>query len=169
VSFLRFAPLALTLCLAGCGGERFEDLQIYMDQAGNDGKSKIEPLPEVKPLATFEYRQDGLEDPFQPRNLTPSLGKGGLQPDLSRPREPLEEFPLDGLRLVGTIQKPGKPLRALIKDPQGIVHTVGIGNRLGQNFGVITKLGEDGLEIKELVQDGAGEWAESKATMTLAE
>lgn len=160
--------LLVALGCGGCGGDHFEDLQTFMDQAGNDGQAKIEPLPTVKPLSIFEYVEAGLVDPFLARNLRPSQG-GNLAPDLNRPREPLEEFPLDGLRLVGTIQKPGKPLRGLVKDPQGTLHTVGIGNRLGQNFGVIIKLNEDGLEIKELVQDSLGDWSESKAVMTLAE
>ena len=157
------------LMLGGCQGDRFDDLRSFMDTAGKDGKSKIEPLPEVKPVATFDYQQADLTDPFLPRNLRPTLGKGGLQPDLDRPRQPLEEFPLDALRLAGSISRPGKPMRMVIKDPKGTLHTVGVGSRIGQNFGVISAINEGGLEIKELVQDSAGEWIESKAMMSLAD
>lgn len=161
--------LCLSLSLTGCGGDPFDDLRAFMDAAGKDGQSKIEPLPQVRQVATFEYQQGDLVDPFLPRNLRPTTGKGGLQPDLNRPRQPLEDFPLDALRLVGSINKPGKPLRAVIKDPKGTLYTVGVGNRIGQNFGIITKINDGGLEIKELTQDSAGEWIESKAVMTLAE
>jgi len=71
--------------------------------------------------------------------------------------------------MVGTITRPGKSLKAIIKAPKGTLYTVQVGDRIGQNFGTILKIGEDGLQIKELIQDGSGEWTESKANMTLAE
>ena len=137
-----------------------------MDSTGKDGINKIEPLPKVKQVQAFEYRQADLQDPFMARNLRPT-GKGGLQPDLGRPKQPLEEFPLDSLRMVGTLEHPGKPLQAVIKDPKGTLHTVQVGDHIGQNFGTILKITGDGLDIKELVQSGDGEWTESKANMTL--
>ncbi|MDR3393804.1 MAG: pilus assembly protein PilP [Parasulfuritortus sp.] len=165
---LLIATLAIPLLLAGCGSDEFSDLRAWMDATGKDGASKMEPLPEVKQVESFEYQQGQLQDPFMARSLRPT-GKGGLQPDVGRPKQPLEEFPLDALRMVGTLARPGKPLSAIIKDPKGTLHTVQVGNRIGQNFGTITKITDDSLEIKELVQDGSGEWAESKANMTLAE
>lgn len=164
-----FAATALSLLLGGCGGDRFEDLERFMESAGQGGSSKIEPLPPVRQVETFEYRQGDLTDPFMPRNLRPVGGHGGLQPDLSRPPQPLEEFPLDALRLVGSITRPGKPLRALVKDPKDTVYTVKVGDHIGQNYGVVTKITSDRVEIRELVQDSAGEWLESPAMMTLAE
>ena len=136
--------------------------------AWKDGKSKIEPLPEVKKVDTFEYQQGDLIDPFMARNLRPT-GKGGLQPELDRPRQPLEEFPLDALRMVGTLKKPRQPIRAVIKDPKGALHLLQVGGRIGQNYGKVVAIDEGGLEIKELVQDAGGEWAESKAMMSMTE
>lgn len=163
---LLIASLTLPLLLAGCGNDKFDDLRTWMDSTGKDGVNKIEPLPKVKQVEAFEYQQANLQDPFMARNLRPT-GKGGLQPDLGRPKQPLEEFPLDSLRMVGTIERPGKPLRAVIKDPRGTLHTVQVGDHIGQNFGTILKITGDGLDIKELTQDGSGEWTESKANMTL--
>ena len=160
------AAFTLPLMLSGCGQDEFSDLRTWMAATGKDHISKIEPLPKVKQVEAFEYQQANLQDPFMPRNLRPS-GKGGLQPDLGRPKQPLEEFPLDSLRMVGTIERPGKPLRAVIRDPRGTLHTVQVGDRIGQNFGTILKIGGDGIDIKELMQDGSGEWTESKANMTL--
>jgi len=168
---MRAFPIALfslTLLLAGCGNSEFDDLRAWMDSVGKDGASKIEPLPQVKQVEAFEYQQGALSDPFMARSLRPT-GKGGLQPDVGRPKQPLEEFPLDALRMVGTITRPGKSLKAIIKAPKGTLYTVQVGDRIGQNFGTILKIGEDGLQIKELIQDGSGEWTESKANMTLAE
>jgi type IV pilus assembly protein PilP len=165
---LLIASLVLPLLLAGCGDSQFEDLRAWMAATGKDGVAKIEPLPQVKPVEPFEYKQDDLQDPFMPRSLRPA-GKGGLQPDLGRPKQPLEEFPLDSLRMVGTLARPGKPLSAVIKDPKGTLYTVRVGDHIGQNFGTIEKITDDGLEIKELIQDSSGEWTESKANMTLME
>ncbi len=160
--------LLVLMLLSGCGGDGHDDLRQFMETTGRDGNNKIEPLPEVKKVDEFEYRQDELSDPFMARNLRPTV-KGGLQPDLDRPRQPLEEFPLDALRLVGSINKPGKPLSAIVKDPKGTLHTVKVGNLIGQNFGKIVAITSEGMEIKELLQDSGGEWTESKAVMSLTE
>ena len=158
----------LCMTMAGCGDDGFDDLRAFMESTGKDSSNKIEPLPAVKKVDVFEYQQGELLDPFMARNLRPT-GKGGLQPDLDRPRQPLEDFPLDALRLVGTMKKPGKPLRAVVKDPKGTLHTIQVGDRIGQNFGKVLTLSEDGVEIKELLQDAGGEWIESKATMSMTE
>jgi type IV pilus assembly protein PilP len=165
---LLIASLFLSLTLTGCGDSEFDDLRTWMAATGKDGADKIEPLPEIKQVKPFEYQEGQLQDPFMARNLRP-VGKGGLQPDVGRPKQPLEEFPLDALRMVGSLSRPGKPLRAVIKAPNGTLYTVQVGNRIGQNFGTITKITEDGLEIKELIQDGSGEWLGSKANMTLSD
>lgn len=164
----RFVPYLLVLAMAGCGSGEHDDLQEFMRTTGMDGKIKIEPLPEIKMVAQFEYVPDNLNDPFMERSLRPATA-GGLQPDLDRPRQPLEEFSLDGLRVVGTIKKPRASLRAIIKDPKGILHTVQVGNRLGQNNGIITRINDEGIEIRELIQSGSGEYVESMAVLTLAE
>ncbi len=161
-------PLLLTLALAGCGDDSFDDLRAFMEATGKDGSNQIEPLPEVNKVDTFEYRQGDLADPFVARNLRPA-GKGNMQLDLDRPRQPLEEFPLDALRLVGTIKKPSQPMRAVISDPKGALHTIPRGGRIGQNHGTVTAIREGGIEIKEFLQDANGEWLESKAAMTITE
>lgn len=161
-------PLLLCLAISGCGDDGFDDLRTFMDAAGKEGKNKIEPLPDVKKIDTFEYQQGDLLDPFMARSLRPA-GKGGLQPELDRPKQPLEEFPLDALRMVGTLKKPGQPIRAVIKDPKGALHMIQVGGRIGQNYGKVTVIDESGIEIKELMQDAGGEWAESKAMMSMTE
>ena len=164
---LRLIPLLFGLALAGCGDDGYDDLRAFMEATGKDGPSKIEPLPAVKKVESFEYQQGSLIDPFQSRSLRPP--SKGPQPDTDRPKQPLEEFPLDALRMVGTLKKPNQPIRAVIKDPKGTLYTIQVGGRIGQNYGKITAINEDGLEIKELLQDAGGEWAESKAVMNMTE
>lgn len=162
------ATMLPILLVAGCGSDQFDDLRKWMAETGNDHVAKLEPLPQVKQVENFEYDPTNLQDPFLARSLAPT-GKGGLQPDLGRPKQPLEEFPLDALRMVGTLARPNKGLLAVVKDPKNILHTVQVGDRIGQNFGVITKISPDSIDIKELVPDGNGGWLSSKANMTLSE
>ncbi len=163
----RFALLLLVL-LAGCGKDEFADLRAFLAQAGNGAQQKLEPLPPVKPQEEFKYDPTALPDPFRPRSMKASKGGSGIQPDLTRPKGPLEQDPLDGLHMVGTLYK-GSQLYALVRRPDNTLYRVTKGDHIGQNFGVITSITESSIEIKEIVQDGAGDWAESKATMALQE
>jgi type IV pilus assembly protein PilP len=89
---------------------------------------------------------------------------GPLQPDLRRPREPLEDFPLDQIRMVGTIK--GGTIVALLK-VNGSTLKAQVGNHIGQNFGVVTRITETELFLTETVQDAAGEWVERPAKLIL--
>ena len=163
----RIWLLSLAL-LAGCGQDEFADLRAFMAQAGQGAQQKLEPLPPVKPQVEFNYDPTGLPDPFRPRSMKPSKGGGGIQPDLTRPKGPLEQDPLDGLHMVGTLSKGGQ-LYALVRRSDNTLYRVAKGDHIGQNFGVILSISESSIEIKEMIQDGAGDWTETKASMALQE
>ena len=91
---------------------------------------------------------------------------GGLQPDLKRVREPLEAYPLENLKMVGTLSQQ-KQVFALIKTPDSNLFRVKQGNYLGQNFGLITEINEGSVKLKEIVQDSAGDWTERVSTLQL--
>ena len=99
-----------------------------------------------------------------------AAGSGGsaLQPDPNRRKEPLEEYPLDALKMVGTLTR-GKRALAVIQAPDGTVHQAIVGNHLGQNFGRITKISEDKIELIEKIQGGLGDWIERQAGLALAD
>ncbi|MCE2949753.1 MAG: pilus assembly protein PilP [bacterium] len=165
----RLVPLALGLAMVGCGSDQFQDLKQFVADAetvaGN--RARIDPLPKVDPYEPFVYNQAELEDPFRPRKIEPTRSaKGQIQPDLNRRREPLEAFPLDNLRMVGSLQQ-GKTLFALIRTPDKNLFRVRQNNYIGQNFGLIIEVDETGLKLKELVQDGAGEWTERITSLFL--
>ena len=44
-----------------------------------------------------------------------------------------------------------------------------MGNYLGQNFGIITAITENQIDLKELVQDASGDWTERKIALQLVE
>ena len=165
---MRFAWLLPLILVAGCGQDEFSDLRAFMAQAGAGTQQPLEPLPPVKPQETFTYTAGDLPDPFQPRSLKPSKGGNAFQPDLTRPKEPLENYPLDGLRMVGTMKKAGQTF-ALIRTPDNTLYRVKKGDHMGQNFGLVTAIKEASVELRETVQDGVGDWTETKATLALQE
>jgi type IV pilus assembly protein PilP len=162
----RLASLVIVFGLAGCNGGEMDDLRRFVDETGKDSQGKIEPLPEVKVYEPFTYNAFDLPDPFKPRKLTSS--GGGMEPDFARPKEPLESFSLETLKMVGVLSKKGV-IHAVIKTPDNAIYHVRKGNYVGQNFGLITRIGESEVTLREIVQDSAGDWSERTSTLNLQE
>ena len=170
---MRSSYLLLLTCLllAACGGEEFQDLHDFVKNAGADMRGKVDPPPEIKLYEPFNYDNSvGLPDPFKPRKT--EMKRGGMrglnQPNMERRREALEEFPLDGLKMVGFLSQ-GNAGHAVIRSPDGKLHRVKVGNYLGQNFGQITEISETEVKIKETVQDSTGDWSERMSSLQLVE
>jgi type IV pilus assembly protein PilP len=158
----------IALFVAGCGGESHQDLRTWMQEQGKGVKGKLDPLPQVKPYEPFAYNAFDLPDPFKPRKIEPVKGGSKLSPDLARRKEPLEAFPLESLQMVGTLQR-GKSTYALVRTTDKDIYQIKIGNYMGQNFGVVVEITDGEIRLKELVQDGAGDWTERSSTIQLAE
>ncbi len=153
--------------LLSCDEGEHSDLRQWMNDASKDIRGRISPLPEVKPYEPVPYDAGSLVDPFRPSKIgvEQKKGGGGLQPNMDRPREPLESYPLETLRYVGVMTK--KNSSYAIIQVEGALYQVRTGNYLGQNFGVITKISETEVTLKELVQDSAGDWVEKVSTLLL--
>ena len=158
------------LGLAACGGEQYSDLRQFVKDSDNLPRGRIAPLPDVKPYEPFIYDAYDLVDPFKPRKIEPpkTAGGGGIQPDLTRRKEPLEAYPLENLRMVGTLQQ-NKATFALVKSPDNNLFRVKLGSYMGQNFGLITEISESTIKLKEIIQDSGGDWTERISTMTLVD
>ena len=161
------------LLLAGCDHQsKRESLEGYLDEVKSRDLSQIEPLPEVKPYETFTYSAMNLRSPFvapEPEKVVLDLPEdNGIRPDVNRRKEPLEAFPLDSLRMVGTLMK-NQTMWAIIVDSEGTVHRITQGNYLGQNHGKIQKVDEEKVFIKEIVSNPRGGWQEKEAVMALTE
>lgn len=159
-----------TLVLSACGSEEHSDLRQFVKESDKLPVGRIPPLPEVKPYEPFAYNAYDLTDPFKPRKIEPpkSAAKGGLQPDFNRPREALEAFPLENLKMVGTLQQK-QQVFALVKAPDSSLYRVTSGNYLGQNFGRIVGITETDIKLKEIVQDSGGNWEEKDQALLLQE
>jgi len=160
----------VSILLTGCGGEEFQDLRDFVKNAGADMRGKIPPPPEVKLYEPFVYDNEAnLPDPFQPRKPDLRSGRGGInQPDLERPKEALEEFPLENLRMVGYLFQ-NKTGYAVIRAPDGKLHRIKAGNYIGLNFGLIKEINETEVIVKEVVQDSAGDWSDRISSLQLLE
>ena len=151
----------LCLLLVACQGGQGDDLDQFIANAEKDMRVKIDPLPEVLPYTPMEYNADGsLVNPFKARKaIADSASK--LQPDMNRPREPLEAYPLESLTFVGSMEKQKQT-------PDNSVQQVKIGNYMGQNFGMVTDVLESGVVLKEIVRDDlSGDWVERTANVDL--
>lgn len=161
--------LVCTLGLVACSSEEGDDLDQFIKNAANDMHARIEPLPEVKPYIPLQYNADGmLQDPFEARKAK-AKGAGSLQPDVNRPKEALEAYPLESMKFVGLLEKK-KLSYGLIEIPDKTVQQIKLGNYIGQNYGRVVAIRENGIDIKEIVQDDAtGDWVERQTSLDLKE
>jgi type IV pilus assembly protein PilP len=167
------ALISLTVAmLIGCGGDEHQDIKEWMADASKDMHGRVQPIPEIKAFPIVSYDAGDLPEPFSPGKVVPEkrTGGGGIQPDFDRPKEPLEAYPLESLKMVGVVRK-NKVLHALIEVDR-TVYQARPGNHMGQSFGVITSITDAQVNIKELVQDPSGQtadWVERIATLQLQE
>jgi type IV pilus assembly protein PilP len=161
------ACIVFPLTLAACG-EGYSDLRDFVRNADKTVVRKIDPLPQVKPFAPFAYEGFDLPDPFKPRKLAIKQENAGANaPDLNRRKEPLEAFPLEQLKMLGTLNQ-GGVMYALVR-AEKTLYRVKKGNYLGQNFGLIVDITDTEIKLKEIVQDTAGDWAERESILPLLE
>lgn len=168
---MKPTPLVLVvMLLTACGVEEFQDLRDFVKDSGKDMRGKIPPPPEVRPYEPFAYNNEtNLPDPFKLRKPELRSGRAGVnQPDLDRPKEALEEFPLEALRMVGSLSQNNIGY-AVIRAPDGKLHRVKTGNYVGLNFGLIKEVTDTEVKIKEMVQDSAGDWSDRASTLQLIE
>jgi type IV pilus assembly protein PilP len=170
----RHVALALAgAVLAGCGQD-MGDLEQYAMEVKARTSKNIEPIPQIKPYEPYTYDAAARRDPFIPllrsreEAVSSSGAAGTVRPDTERAKEPLEEFPLDSLRMVGTITMQKKAF-ALIRAPDAVVHRVSVGDHLGQNYGKITGISETEVVLMEIIPDGFGGYIEHPATVALVQ
>jgi type IV pilus assembly protein PilP len=165
--------LAAAAALAGCTGG-VEDLDAWLAEEKAKPGGGIEGLPQPKLFETFSYEAQELRSPFSPESgpaaqalaQAAAQASGGMSPDFNRNREFLEEYPLDALRMVGTLELRGV-LYGLVRDSDGGVHRVRVGNYLGQNHGRIAEINDGEIRLSEIVLDTKGVWVSRDASLVL--
>ena len=173
----RIASVSLVLlALGGCSASGEDELREWMASERAQARPRVTPLTEPKQFQPVGYEVNSEMDPFDPMKLTQALRRESAQmasnaaliaPELARRKEPLEAFPLDAISMVGSLNKEGKPT-ALIKVDK-LLYQVQAGNYLGQNYGRIVAINETSVQLREIVQDPAGNWIERTTSLELQE
>jgi type IV pilus assembly protein PilP len=164
------AAAIIAASLSACGGAN-SDLRAYIDEVKTRPGGRIEPLPPVEPPPSFVYEAGVRRSPFMPdapqRRVSndPNSVEG---PDRDRPREFLEQFSLDTLRMVGTLAD-RRASFGLIQTTDGLVHRVTVGNHMGQNYGRITAISDSEIQLVEIISDGLGGYLERPAAIGLSD
>lgn len=161
------AALAGGLLMAGCGSEQ-QELREWMREQRRNVTPRAEQVLPPRQYEPYRYAGAGQPDPFSTARLASKAaepGRGRLQPDLTRRREALESYPLDVIRMVGHLRNTAGEFALL--QAENLVYRVRVGNYAGQNFGRIVQISDSEVRLRELVQDGAGDWVERDTVLQL--
>jgi len=165
----RLSVSLIGLLLVACSGGNVSDLHEYVNQVKAKKAGKIPALPEVQSYATYAYKEATLRNPFLPSApVRTATSNNGLRPDTSRQRQILEQFPLDTLKMVGSLEQSGERW-ALIKAKDGTLYRTKPGKYMGQDNGKILRITENEVMLQEIVPDGLGGWVRRQATLSVSE
>lgn len=170
----RIVAIVTVVLVSACGDSEHEDLRQWMREASKDLRGNIKPLPQVRPYEPLVYEAEGLRSPFDPDRVTGGAGAGkvggGPAPDLNRPREPLEEFPLETMKFVGFFQDKKRLIAQVLVNNK--TYDLRVGNYIGQNFGrvtrIVTEQNEEKIVLKEVIQEPDGAWVERDSELLLS-
>lgn len=172
--FCYFVFITCFLALTGCDSSTSRDsLEEFVKEVREQEKSEIDKLPEEKTLPKVEYTESKSRSPFQTsdefvRGKFSNLNASN-KPDADRVKEPLENYSLKELRMVGTLKKSDGTYWGLIKNADNTIYKVKPGNYIGNNYGKVTKVSDKELEIDELISDSFGSWRSNKVIIKLQE
>lgn len=176
--WLRLLGVATaSLLVVGCADQRMDDLESYANSVLARKGTKIQELPPLEPYEVYTYLSAGERDPFEPfykpdntpvDDLDAVAGGDGLRPDTGRNREDLEQFALDSLRMMGTLEL-NDGLWGIVRSPDGTIHRVQLGNYMGRNHGKVVAIAEDRIELNEIIPNGQNGWQERSAALGLFE
>ena len=171
---IRTLVALLCTTLAACSGGVDTELRNYTQQVLAK-KAKPFPRPDPpEPYVVYTYQGDGV-DPFVPffketgdESAEECPAPCPYAPIEGRVKEELEQYPLDALRMVGTLEQ-DDDVWGVIVIRDGTVYRVKVGNYLGQNYGKIIAILEDRVELEERAKDASGKWHLREASIALAE
>lgn len=158
---LAYYSMTLLITLGACKELPQEDIKNWINANQKNITSRKTSLEEQEISQVFTYQANDRVDPFDSKKIAllstdhPSTGNN-ISPDVQRTRETLEQYPIDSLRMVGTLRKTGKII-ALIQ-VEKVIYQVYVGSYLGQDMGRVIKISEDAMQVEETTQDAGGEW-----------
>lgn len=166
------ATLCILSLLTACGDDGMQDLHQYVKTVKARKPGRIDPLPEIKQIETFVYLPGSRRSPFSPSQEAEAeqvaQDENGLSPDFNRRKEELEQFPLDSIRMVGTVDL-SDTTWGLVKTKDKTIYRVKVGNYMGQNHGQVTSISEDKIELTEIIPKKPNGFMERQASVSLSE
>lgn len=168
------SALAAAVALTACGDARLGEVQKFVAEVKTRRPPPLEPVPQMKQIDNFIYEPDGRRSPFEMDGqsvdaiASESVAGTGPAPDPLRRKEVLEQYPLDSLRMVGTLDQDNTTW-GLVTSPDGILHRIAVGNYLGRNHGRVTSINQQSIALTEIVDEGVNEWVERQASIKLSE
>lgn len=164
--------LTSSALMMACADSKMPELEAYTTGIKQRPPAELEPIPQLPVIASFIYEPGDRRDPFamdpQSAEVAQQQAPTGLAPDPTRPKEPLEAYSLDGLRMVGTLER-DRVRWALITAPDGVLYRVGVGNYLGRNNGEIVAIEPRQVRLSELIEEKPGRWEKRQAAIALTE
>ncbi len=173
---IRFILLLATLTINSCGGDNIESITSFLtEKSTNELPANNKPVPKrsifIKNHTELKYQRNPFI-PFAPveqLNINNKLTKNHVnQPDTKHVKENLENYPLNTLKVSGTLLFQNE-LWGLIKATDGMIYRVKAGNYLGTNNGKIISISLKQINIQELFQDQSGAWYPQQAALLLNE
>ena len=162
--------------LSACSVTTDDEPKKWMEQQARQTTLTAPPIALVAPFQALQYTHASEMDPFNEQRLAQSHQKerqlaaaqgGLLAPEMHRNKESLEAFPLTSIAMVGRMTMQSHQI-ALVK-VESLLYSVRVGSHLGQNFGRVLAITDQGISLRELVQDPAGKWIERKASLAFQE
>ena len=121
-TLIRAIVICTLLSLAACDASSDENLSEWMATVRRTAHTSPLTLPAPLTMKTFIYEPPGQVDPFDTSKISMLLDisdHAGVRPDLKRSREPLESYPLDQFRMIGSLGRPGQSV-ALVEVPSSV-------------------------------------------------
>lgn len=175
--FLALQCIALA-GLAGCGVSSTEELKIWLEK---ERKLLGAATTSFAPPRTFEpeaYALAGRGDPFASARLngvellSPGTSDIARKPsayalELSAPKQELENFPLENLQVKGTLSHEGIRVALIMAGDR--LHQVRKGDYLGMRKGKVMDISTTAIVLRELEEDGSGQWKPKNTVLPLKE
>lgn len=164
---LPVLPVVLAV-LAGCQMSEDDELQAWMEKVSSEAVPTPAPEPQPRIIQPIVYDPADHADPFSIGKITALasvLSGNGATPDLQRVREPLESYPLDSLRMVGSLLRRGQAV-ALIQANK-LLYQVRKGHHLGQDQGKVINISDVAVDIEEIVQESSGGWTTRRVQLSM--
>lgn len=161
-------PAILTISIAalwltGCT-DRVGMAEQAMNEIRNESAQPIEPPPKAEVIEDFVYSANMLRSPFLPPSLVniqmPEASLDGIRPDITRTKQPLEEYEIAQLTFRGMVISPEGQQYALVQRPDGSVASVKVGDYLGLNDGRIVEITPTQINLIEIVPDSRAGFVE---------